>query len=210
VIELRNITVRVGAFVLLDLSLSVPAGRYGVLMGPSGSGKTTLLETICGLRTPTSGRVLLGGQDVTDWPPAQRGLGYVPQDAALFPTLNVRQHLEFALRLRKWEEARIARRVTELASRLGLSSLLGRLPPGLSGGERQRVALGRALAFDPAVLLLDEPVSSLDEPARDEMIALLQELHRERGPTVLHVTHSRGEAERLGEQVIMIRGAETN
>src|SRR5947209_15033162 len=179
-------------------------------MGPSGSGKTTLLETICGLRTPTSGRVLLGGQDVTDWPPAQRGLGYVPQDAALFPTLNVRQHLEFALRLRKWEEARIARRVTELASRLGLSSLLGRLPPGLSGGERQRVALGRALAFDPAVLLLDEPVSSLDEPARDEMIALLQELHRERGPTVLHVTHSRGEAERLGEQVIMIRGAETN
>lgn len=205
-IELRDIDVRVGSFLLGNLSLTIPAGSYGVLMGPSGSGKTTLLEVICGLRRPHSGRVLLAGQDVTGWPPAQRGLGYVPQDAALFPTLSVRDHLAFAVRLRRQGVAEREKRVAELADRLGLTPLLDRLPAGLSGGERQRVALGRALSFDPAILLLDEPLSSLDEPVRDELIELLRDLHRERRPTVLHVTHTRGEAERLGDCVVKMPG----
>jgi molybdate/tungstate transport system ATP-binding protein len=204
VIELDNLCIRQGVFALEGLSLQVPSGSYGVLMGKTGCGKTSILECIAGLRTPTRGRVVLHGADVTRLVPGARGLGYVPQDAALFPTMRVRDQLAIALVIRRLPRQHIDARVKELAGRLGLDPLLDRLPHGLSGGEAQRVALGRALAFQPRILLLDEPLSSLDEDTRAELTSLLKELHARESLTVLHVTHSRDEAERLGDVVFRL------
>ena len=202
-IELDAVSVRQGAFALDGVSLAVPAGVYAVLVGPSGSGKTTLLEVIAGLRRPRTGRVRLRGADVTRLPPAARNVGYVPQDAALFRTMTVRENLGFALSLRGADPAV---RVTELAAWLGLGGLLDRRAVGLSGGEAQRVALGRALAFRPDVILLDEPLNAVDEAARGDMLDLLDGLRRERRVSVLHVTHARAEAERLADVVLELDG----
>jgi len=188
-----------GAFRLDAVSFTVPAGSYGVLMGRTGCGKTTLLEILCGLRQPTGGRVFIGERDVTDLPPGERGIGYVPQDGAMFPTMTVREQIGFALAIRKRPGAEITARVKELAEHLGVAHLLDRLPQNLSGGERQRVALGRALAAKPSVLLLDEPLSALDEELRDDLAALLKRLQRELNLTALHITHSRREAEQLAD-----------
>jgi ABC-type sugar transport system ATPase subunit len=196
-IRLESIGIRAGDFALQDVSLTVPSGAYGVLMGNTGCGKTTLLEIICGLRRPASGHVWLDGRDVTDLPPGERGVGYVPQDGALFPTLTAREQLGFALRIRRVPPEQIAGRVAELAAQLGIASLLDRLPDGLSGGEVQRVALGRALSARPRVLLLDEPLSALDDDRRDALAELLATVQRETKITVLHVTHHRAEAGRL-------------
>ena len=173
-------------------------------MGRTGRGKTTLLEAICGLRKVESGRIVLHGDDVTEWSPADRQIGYVPQDLALFPTLTVRQHLEFAVRLRKLPPAVIRERVDEMSALLGITPLLERHVQGLSGGESQRVALGRALSFHPAVLLLDEPLSALDDATRGEMYALLRSIRERTGVTVLHVTHSRQEAAALADRLLLL------
>jgi ABC-type sugar transport system ATPase subunit len=205
-IELDRLTVRQGAFHLSGISFAVPAGRYAVLMGRSGSGKTTLLEAVAGLRPVAGGAVRLAGLDVTRLPPAARHVGYVPQDAALFETLSVRDNLAFALDVRGDPPAAAGKRAEELAGWLGLTHLLGRRPRGLSGGEKQRVALGRALAARPPVLLLDEPLSSLDDDTRDELVDLLTRVREARDVTVLHVTHSRAEAARLGDLVFRLDG----
>src|SRR5205085_1321628 len=139
-------------------------------------------------RIALSGRIVLMDRDVTNLKPAERGIGYVPQDGALFPTMTVQEHLAFALRIRHWERRRIEETVTEIAGLLGLQHLLDRKPAGLSGGEAQRVALGRALSFHPGVLLLDEPLSALDEATRAEMYELLRAVRRRTGVTALHVT----------------------
>lgn len=203
-IELRHATIRSGPFELADISLTVPEGVYAVLMGGTGQGKTTVLEAICGLRRVTTGAVLLGGVDVTRWKPANRGIGYVPQDLALFPTMTVREHLEFALKLRKASREELRSRVSELSSVLGIENLLGRGVQHLSGGEAQRVALGRALAFRPRVLLLDEPLTALDEVTRDRLCELLKTVQQQNGLTILHITHSRTEALRLAEQFLVM------
>ncbi|GDY22703.1 hypothetical protein LBMAG56_40500 [Verrucomicrobiota bacterium] len=203
-IRLHQLQVRAGAFQLAEISLEIHTGQYGVLMGQTGSGKTTLLEAICGLRRVTSGCIELMGRDVTHLPPADRGIGYVPQDRALFQTMTVREHLGFALFIRRWEPAAIAARVDELARMLGLTALLARKPAGLSGGEAQRVALGRALASRPSLLLLDEPLSALDEDTREEMQNLLLSVQHQTGVTALHVTHNRDEAARLGDTVFQL------
>jgi ABC-type sugar transport system ATPase subunit len=182
-----------------DISLEIRTGQYGVLMGKTGCGKTTLLEVICGLRPACAGAIRLMDRDVTDLRPADRGLGYVPQDLALFSTLTVRDHLAFALVVRHAGAETIAARVRELADLLGIAHLLDRKPRGLSGGEAQRVALGRALAMRPRVLLFDEPLSALDDDTREEMYGLLSAVRRAMPVTVLHVTHNRGEASRLGD-----------
>lgn len=194
-----NLAWHAGAFRLENISFTVPAGRYGVLMGSTGCGKTTLLEILCGLRQPVGGRVFIGERDVTDLPPGERGIGYVPQDGAMFPTMTVREQIGFALEIRQRPAAEIAARVKELADSLGIAHLLERRPQHLSGGERQRVALGRALAAKPSVLLLDEPLSALDEELRDELAALLKRVQRELGLTALHITHSRREAAQLAD-----------
>lgn len=198
-IQLDAIAWHAGSFRLEDVSVTFPAGRYAVLMGRTGCGKTTLLEIICGLRRPLGGRVIIGEQDVTHEPPAARGVGYVPQDGAMFPTMTVREQLGFALRLRG-----LPQNVDGLAEELGITHLLDRLPQNLSGGERQRVALGRALAAKPKVLVLDEPLSALDEELRDDLAVLLKRVQREHAITALHITHSRAEAAQLADVVFRL------
>lgn len=204
-IELRRLSVRSGGFVLENLALMVPAGGYGVLMGSTGSGKTTLLEAICGLRTVVAGSLLLDGVDVTRWSVGSRGIGYVPQDAGLFPTLSVRAHLAFGLELRRVPRREIHRRVEEVAAALGISELLARTPRHLSGGEARRVAIGRAIAFRPRLLLLDEPLSALDEGHRLRLIDLLKMIHRAEQVTTLHVTHYSDEAAAVGEHFFRLK-----
>ncbi|HVA49515.1 MAG TPA: ATP-binding cassette domain-containing protein [Pirellulales bacterium] len=203
-IELRNVSIRSGSFVLSDVTLTVPTGGYAILMGGTGQGKTTIVEAICGLRTVERGSVIVGGVDVTRFKPADRGIGYVPQDLALFPTMTVREHLEFALRIRRAARTLIRDRVADLSHVLGIEGLLERDVHHLSGGEAQRVALGRALAFDPQVLLMDEPLKALDETTRDRLCELLRSVQRDRGLTTLHVTHSRTEARALADHLLVI------
>jgi len=205
-IELDQVSIRSGSFGLTNVSLTIPEGTYAVMMGGTGQGKTTILEAICGLRPVTQGRILVNHLDVTQWKPAARGIGYVPQDLALFPTLTVRGHLEFALRLRRCSRKVIQDRVAELAHVLGIEALLERRVRGLSGGESQRVALGRALSFRPRVVILDEPLTALDETTRDRLCDLLRTIQKNEGLTILHVTHSRTEAQRLAEQLIVLKG----
>ncbi len=188
---------QVGDFHLGPLDLTLPDGAYGVLMGSSGSGKTTLLEMVAGLCPTSTGQLILDGESATHLPASHRQVGYVPQDGALFNTMTVAEHLDFGPRIRGWDASSRRDRVSELAKDLGLESLLGRKPKGLSGGERQRVALGRALASPPRLLLLDEPLAALDESAHDELCGYLERIHSKQGVCVLHVTHNRGEAERL-------------
>src|SRR5262249_20298812 len=143
--------------------------------------------------------------DVTDLKPAERGIGYVPQDGALFPTMTVRDHLAFALEVRRWEKSRIEATVSEIAALLGLEHLLERKPAGLSGGEAHGVALGRALSFHPGILLLDEPLSALDEPTREEMHSLMLTVRSRTGVTALHVTHSLTEARALADRILVFQ-----
>ncbi len=206
-IAISDLSLRAGPFALNGLSLHVAAGEYAVLMGKTGCGKTTLLETICGLKPARAGRIVLLGRDVTRLPPQARDVGYVPQDLALFPTLTVRDHLAFALEVRRWTPPTIQQRVGELADLLGIAGLLDRFPQGLSGGESQRVALGRALSFQPRILLLDEPLSALDEETRGEMVDLLRSVQRRTGVTTLHVTHSLTEARRLADRLFVLDAA---
>jgi ABC-type sugar transport system ATPase subunit len=204
VIGFEFVTVRAGAFALGGVSFEVPTGGYAVLMGRTGSGKTTLLEAVCGLRPVESGRIVLAGRDVTALQPGERGIGYVPQDRALFQTMTVRQHLGFAPSIQRWTAADTDARVRELADLLRIAPLLDRLPAGLSGGEAQRVALGRALAARPKVLLLDEPLSALDDETWEGMIGLLGQVRKAAGVTILHVTHRREEARRLADRVFVL------
>ena len=200
-IQLDNLALSAGEFSRDGLNLQVPDGSYAVLMGKTGCGKTTLLETVCGLRPSVGGRILLAGVDVTHCPAAQRGIGYVPQDAGLFPTMTVRMQLGFALAIRKRSRTSIQQRVGELAELLGITALLDRMPAGLSGGERQRVALGRAMSFQPRLLVLDEPLAALDDATREELQGVLAEVHQNSEVTTLHVTHSIADARVLADSV---------
>lgn len=204
-IAFRHVTIHAGACVLDDFSFEVPDGQYAVLMGKTGSGKSTILEVVCGLKSIERGSILLAGIDVTGWHPGDRGVGYVPQDRVLFPTLTVRGQLEFALRLRGASKKQIAERTDEMAEMLGIGQLLSRRVDKLSGGESQRVALGRALSFRPKVLLLDEPLSALDEATREEMQQLLLKVKRLSETTTLHVTHNLNEAKALADKTFSIQ-----
>ena len=204
-IDVENLCIRQGAFQLANITLHVPKRRYALLMGKTGSGKTTILETIAGLRPILSGAIRLNDRVVTHCTPAERNIGYVPQDGALFRTMSVRDNLGFALAVRNQSSADIKERVAQLAEWLHVAHLLDRRAVGLSGGETQRIALGRALANRPPVLLMDEPLSSLDEETRDRMIELLRGLPKEADVTVLHITHSRHDAEQLGELVYRLQ-----
>ena len=205
-ISLQNLTVRAGDFSIEGVDLEVPEGGYGVLMGKTGSGKTTLLEAVCGLKHAVAGTISLGGRNVTQLRPAERDVGFVPQEGALFSTMKVRDQLAFGPRVQGWSKDEARARADELAAELGIEGLLDRKPQGLSGGERQRVALGRALAAKPSVLCLDEPLSALDDDTREEICQLIGRLREHHPFTALHITHSRAEAERLGDRLFRIEG----
>lgn len=201
-LDLRGVVVRQGAFRLGPVTLQIPAGSYAMLIGATGCGKTTLLEAIAGLRRTGSGAIHSFGADLTDLRPGDRGLGYVPQDAAVFPAMTVRQNLTFGMAIRKVSARAQTDRVAELAEKLGLVSILDRRAIGLSGGEARRIALGRALAFRPKLLLLDEPMSALDDATREAVFALLGS----EGPSALHVAHDRSETDRLADLIFELCG----
>src|SRR6185369_6362689 len=204
-IVVENLSIRVSAFALKAISFTIATGEYGILMGRTGSGKTTILEAICGLKPAAGGSVQLLGTDVTRLKPAERGIGYVPQDKALFMTMTVRENLAFALHIRKWSADAIERRVKELADMLRLERLLERKPHGLSGGESQRDSLGRALASGPGILCLDEPLSALDDETREEMHDLLRSVRERTGVTALHVTHHLSDAQKLADKIFLLK-----
>ena len=188
-----------------EVSLEIANGEFTVLVGPSGSGKSTLLRLIAGLETPTSGRILIDGRDVTALPPQARDLAMVFQSYALYPHKNVRDNLAFGLRVRGLVHEDIDRRVTAVGESLQIGALLDRFPSQLSGGQRQRVALGRALVREPKAFLLDEPLSNLDPGLRLDTRTELALLHRRLGATMVYVTHDQEEAMTLGQRVVLLR-----
>jgi ABC-type Fe3+/spermidine/putrescine transport system ATPase subunit len=204
-LNISGLSARAGSFTLGPVSLDVPADRVLVVLGPSGAGKTMLLETIAGLRPRQAGQISLAGTDITGLPPERRRIGLVFQDAALFPHLTVRDNVRFGPRAHR---AASPEGSGDLLHQLGIEHLADRTPRSLSGGERQRVALARALAIQPGLLLLDEPLSALDQPTREDMRALLQRLLAELEIPAAHVTHDRDEALSLGDDLAVIVGGQ--
>jgi molybdopterin-binding protein len=195
-ISVCGLGARRGKFSISDVTFDVPSGGYGMIIGPSGSGKTTTIETIAGLIPPSSGSVFLNGKDITAAPPEARLLGIVYQRAYLFPHLSVRQNIHYGAREPLYAD--------DLASRFGVAQLAARRVESLSGGERQLVAIVRALASQPSVLLLDEPFTALDPRTRAVARRAVKVVHAERGLTILHVTHDFGEAGSLGDVAILM------
>jgi len=193
-IHINGLTFSIGRFRLRAINLDVASGEYYALMGPTGSGKSMLLECLCGLKQIEEGCVIIDGQDVTHIEPRRRAVGYVPQDYALFPHQTVYENIAFGLRRRRLDRSVIQRKVLATADLLGIGSLVTRGIAGLSGGEQQRVAIARAIVTEPKVLVLDEPVSALDESMRREICGELRRLHRQLGIATLHVCHNREEA----------------
>jgi multiple sugar transport system ATP-binding protein len=188
-----------------ELSLDIADGELMVLVGPSGSGKSTVLRLIAGLDLPTSGRILINRQDVTDLAPQQRDLAMVFQSYALYPHLTVQENLSFGLRMRRTAPAEISTRVADVAALLSIEDLLHRRPSQLSGGQRQRVALGRAIVRQPQAFLFDEPLSNLDPSLRLDTRAQLAVLHRRLNATMVYVTHDQEEAMTLGTRIGVMR-----
>jgi sulfate transport system ATP-binding protein len=204
-IEARNITKRFGDYLALDnVSVSVPDGSLTALLGPSGSGKSTLLRVIAGLEVPDSGTVLIGREEVTNTPARKRGVGFVFQHYAAFKHMTVSDNVAFGLTVRKRPKAERNARVKELLDLVGLGHLGDRYPSQLSGGQRQRMALARALAVEPQVLLLDEPFGALDARVREELRRWLRRLHDDVHVTTIFVTHDQEEAMEISEQIVVV------
>jgi multiple sugar transport system ATP-binding protein len=191
---------------LASVSLDIADGEFVALLGPSGCGKTTLLRIIAGLETQTSGRVLIGGRDVSHLPPRKRNLAMVFQNYAVFPHMTVRDNVGFGLRMAGADRAKVDRQVTRAAALLHIEPYLARYPGQLSGGQRQRVAVARALAVEPSVLLMDEPLSNLDALMRLEMRAELKAVLHEAGTTTVYVTHDQTEAMGLADRIAVLYG----
>jgi sulfate transport system ATP-binding protein len=204
-IAVENVCKRFGDFVALeDVSLSVPHGSLTALLGPSGSGKSTLLRVIAGLEHPDSGRVLISGEDATSQPPQKRGVGFVFQHYAAFKHMTVWQNVAFGLKIRKRPKDAVSKRVSELLELVHLDGFADRYPTQLSGGQRQRMALARALAVEPSVLLLDEPFGALDARVRKDLRIWLRRLHDEVHVTTIFVTHDQEEAMDVAEQIVVM------
>jgi molybdate/tungstate transport system ATP-binding protein len=185
----------------------VEAGEYVVIVGPTGSGKTLLLETIAGFHVYQSGAVYIDGVDVTMWPPEKRNIGYMPQSQSLFPNMTVKDNIEFGLKMRKIGSFEQTKRSADIMELLDIRHLATRSPQSLSGGEKQKVALARALVLQPGILLLDEPMSSVDALAQRDVMDCLRTLHKSLGTTFVHVTHNHEEAGFLADKIgIMFDG----
>ncbi len=189
---------------LQPTSLHIPGGKFCTLLGPSGSGKTTLLRAIAGLVTPTSGRIVIGDTDVTTLPVQARNIGFVFQNYALFPHMNVVQNIEYPLKLHNWTVEERRARVDEILQLIELPQVAERAVGELSGGQQQRVAIGRALAYRPALLLLDEPMGALDRRLRQQLGADLREIQRRTGITAVYVTHDQEEAFILSDAIAVM------
>jgi molybdate transport system ATP-binding protein len=204
-IEIRNISMTLDEFSLEDISLHVREKEYMVLLGPSGSGKTLLLETIAGIYRPAGGQILMEGKNITETPPGKRRIAMVYQDYMLFPHLTLEENIAFGLKTRKAPLSEVKEKVTASAEMLGITHLLHRFPQGLSGGEQQRAAIARAVVTEPRVLLLDEPLSAVDEFTTERLHRELKRIHQLTGATTVHITHRFDEAYALADRIAVMR-----
>jgi len=207
-IRTEGLSYVIGDFGLQNVSLEVAPGDYFVLLGRPGAGKTVFLECVCGLRRVGEGRILINDRDVTRLEPRERSIGYMPQDYALFPHQNVWGNIAFGLRRHHIPKKETEQRVADTAELLGIAHLLSRDVQNLSGGERQRAALARALVLAPKALLLDEPVSALDEATREGICAQLKQIQRETGTTAIHVSHNFDETRMVADRVGILQDGE--
>src|SRR4051794_15645140 len=206
-VELKNVSKSFGSTeVIRDISFAIEEGEFAVFVGPSGCGKSTLLRMIAGLEETTDGEIFIGGNDVTDEEPADRGVAMVFQSYALYPHMTVADNMSFGLRMKRRPKAEIADKVGRAAKILQLEDYLQRRPAQLSGGQRQRVAIGRAIVRDPKVFLFDEPLSNLDAELRVQMRVELAKLHRVLGNTMIYVTHDQTEALTMADRIVVLRG----
>lgn len=203
-IKVKDLSLRLGDFSLYQINLEIQEGDYFVILGPTGIGKTILLEAIAGIYKVDQGEVWIDSLNVTRLPPEQRKISYVPQDYALFPNLRVSENIAFGLRVQNLPGAVISRAVEEQADKLAIKHILNRYPVGLSGGEKQRVALARALIIKPQLLLLDEPLSALDQVTKTSLYIELKRIQEENRVTILHVTHDLEEAFTLSNKVAVL------
>lgn len=194
-----------GQVVVPGVSFEVADGELMVLVGPSGCGKSTLLRMIAGLEDISSGTLRIGERVVNNMPPKDRNVAMVFQSYALYPHMTAAENLAFGLKLRGYSNQVIAERIKNVADMLGLNSLLDTLPKAMSGGQRQRVALGRAMVREPAVFLLDEPLSNLDAKLRNSVRSDIARLHRKLGTTMIYVTHDQVEAMTLGQRIVLLK-----
>ncbi len=206
-VEFQNISIKQGVFSLNNISVKLDDDTYYCLLGKTGSGKTTLVEVLCGLRKFNSGSLFINGIDASEFKPGERDIGYVPQDLILFNQMTISDNIGFALKIRKVDKIVRDQRIKEVSEMLGISHLLQRLPRNLSGGEKQRVAIGRAIIFQPAILLLDEPFNALDYVTKQELFKMLKSIKSKMKVTVLHVTHNIDEVKNLAEKVLTIENA---
>jgi molybdate/tungstate transport system ATP-binding protein len=197
---INNLSLKAGTFLLDNITLEVSNGEYFVLMGATGSGKSLLLKAICGLISIKSGNIIIGNRDITKLPPWKRELGYVPQNSNLFPNMDVISNIRFPQEVRGIASGVVDKKIFEIADMLKIKHLLDRSTTHLSGGERQKVALARALISQPQLLILDEPVSAVDEPTRLEICRDLTMIQKELGTTTIHVCHSVEEAKSVAER----------
>ncbi|MEM6711854.1 MAG: ABC transporter ATP-binding protein [Pseudomonadota bacterium] len=205
-VSLTNITLTYGSTVAVpNLDLDIEEGELVALLGPSGCGKTTTMRAIAGLLTPTSGRIVIDGADVTRTPANKRGIGLVFQSYALFPHLNAFENVAFGLRLQRMSEVEVRARTQAGMATVGLTGFEARKPAEMSGGQQQRVALARSLVMEPKVLLLDEPLSNLDARLRLEMRNELQRVQKETGITIVFVTHDQSEALALADRIVLMK-----
>ncbi len=205
-LQLRGISKSFGTVgVLHNVDLNVGDGEFVVFVGPSGCGKSTLLRTISGLEEPTAGQVFIGGEDVTDYDPSERGVAMVFQSYALYPHMTVAQNLGFGLKMGGMPREQVAGRVAEASRILEIEDLLERKPRQLSGGQRQRVAIGRAIVREPKAFLFDEPLSNLDAELRVQMRIEIAKLHQQLGATMVYVTHDQVEAMTLADRIVVLR-----
>ena len=200
-LQITDLTANLGEFSLNNLNLHVQPGEYFVILGPTGAGKTILLELIAGIYSADEGKIILHYQDITNKPPRDRPVSMVYQDYMLFPHLTVKENIRFGLESEKYPKNQIDEKITPMIDLLNISDLLHRYPRTLSGGEKQRATLVRSLVMDPKLLLLDEPVSALDVPTQEKIRWELKKIHKETSVTIMHVTHSREEAIRLGNRI---------
>ena len=203
-IKIKNLTVKLGNFSLKDINLDIKPHEYFVILGPTGAGKTILLESIAGLYPLSFGEIWFNQQKISSSKPENRQIGMVYQDQVLFPHFSVKENIAFGLKLKKYSLMKIKEKVENIAELFEITSLLNRKPYSLSGGEKQRVALARALVIEPKLLLLDEPLSSLDPEVKERMQRKLREVHQRLKVTIIHVTHDFAEALTLGHRVAVL------
>ncbi len=204
-VQLQHITKRYEDVTAVDdMNLEIRDGEFVTFVGPSGCGKSTTMETIAGLTLPTEGNVFIGDRDVTNLPPKDRGISMVFQNIALFPHMDVYDNISFGLRLRKYEQEEIDRRVENAAEVVQLEGMMDRMPDEMSGGQRQRVAIARAIVRNPEVFLMDEPLANLDAKLRVHMRTELQRLHKELDTTIIYVTHDQAEAMTMSDRIAVI------